>query len=73
MKNKLEITRAVKAFREDFKHIQVRREFMKAGDTELRTQKSNHLAQIFDELQNVFILTKDLQRKQLIGNECTWR
>ena len=73
MKNKLETLRAINEFREDFKYIQVRREYMKRGDSELRTKKSDHLAQVFDELLNVFILTKDLRRIQLLKNECTWR
>ena len=73
MKNKLETIKAINEFREDFKYIQVRRPYMKQGDAELRTKKSDHLAQVFDELLNVFILTKDLRRIQLLKNECTWR
>ena len=73
MKNKLETIRAINEFREDFKYIQVRREYMKRGDVELRTKKSDHIAQVFDELLNVFILTKDLRRIQLLKSECTWR
>ncbi len=72
MKNKLETLRAINEFREDFKYIQVRREYMKRSDAELRTKKSDHIAQVFDELLNVFILTKDLQRIQLLKSECTW-
>ena len=73
MKNKLETIRAINEFREDFKYIQVRREYMKRGDAELRTKKNDHLAQVFDELLNVFILTKDLRRIQLLKSECNWR
>jgi len=72
MKNKLETLRAINEFRDDFKYIQVRREYMKRSDAELRTKKSDHIAQVFDELLNVFILTKDLQRIQLLKSECTW-
>ena len=72
MKNQLETLRAVQAFRNDFKYVQVRRAYMKQGDVELRTKKSEHLAQVFDELLNVFILTKDLQRIQLLKEECNW-
>jgi len=72
MKNKLETLRAINEFREDFKCIQVRREYINRGDAELRTKKSDHLAQVFDELLNVFILTKDLRRVQLLKSECNW-
>jgi hypothetical protein len=72
MKDKLETIKAVQSFRDDFQYIQVRREYMKRGDVELRTKKSDHLAQVFDELLNVFILTKDLQRIQLLKSECNW-
>jgi hypothetical protein len=72
MKNKLETLRAVQAFRDDFKYVQIRRAYMERGDVELRTKKSDHIAQVFDELLNVFILTKDLQRIQLLKSECNW-
>ncbi len=72
MKDKLETLKAVQAFRDDFKYVQVRREYMKQGDVELRTKKSDHIAQVFDELLNVFILTKDLRRIQLLKSECNW-
>lgn len=76
MQTKLEILQAIADFRENSDHgIQVRKEYMKKGssDKELRTKKSDHIAQWADELLNVIILTKDLRVVQLIGSECNWR
>ena len=74
MKNKLEILKAVADFRGNSDHgIQVRKEYMKGSDKELRTKKSDHIAQWSDELLNVIVLTKDLRVIQLIGSECNWR
>lgn len=74
MKTKLEILQAIADFRENSDHgIQVRKEYMKGSDKELRSKKSDHIAQWVDELLNVIILTKDLRVVQLIGSECNWR
>ena len=74
MKNKIETIKAINAFREDSDNgIQTRKEYMKGRDVELKTKKSNHLAQWFDELGNCIVLTRDLRRLQLIGNECNWK
>jgi hypothetical protein len=67
--NYIQKVRAVNEFRKDFTINQTRKEYMKGGERELRTKKHNHLAVVYDELGNVFVLTNKGERLQLIGNE----
>ena len=39
------------------------------GARELRTKKNDYLAEVWDDLGNVFVLTAEGRRLQLIGSE----
>lgn len=62
---------ALLSFMEDFPNAAIRGRIMARQHkrTEIRSTKHNHMAIVWDELGNAFVLTSTCCRMQLIGNE----